>query len=58
VRDAIQTPLSGPDERRMEPFLNRAREALGEQAAQELAQGGRLTLEEALSLAGETVSNS
>jgi hypothetical protein len=54
LREAIQTPISDPDQRRMEPFLGPAREALGERAVAELAGGRRLSLEEAVQLALES----
>jgi non-specific serine/threonine protein kinase len=53
LREAIQSPLSGPDERRMEPFLLRARETLGKRAVEELSAGRDLPLPEAVKLALE-----
>ncbi|HEU4764187.1 MAG TPA: tetratricopeptide repeat protein, partial [Candidatus Eisenbacteria bacterium] len=55
IREAIQTPISGPDESRMEPFLAPAREALGERASAELAEGRKIALEPAMKLAMEVI---
>ncbi|HET7498624.1 MAG TPA: tetratricopeptide repeat protein, partial [Candidatus Eisenbacteria bacterium] len=55
IREAIQTPISGPDESRMERFLAPAREALGERVAAELSEGSKLALEPAMKLAMEAI---
>ncbi len=53
LRTTIQAPLSSPDEKRMEHFLDLARSALGERAKLATDAGRQLSLDEALGLALE-----
>jgi hypothetical protein len=51
LRESIQAPIAGPDLERLERYLKSARSDLGAGAAGALAQGGALSVDEAIGVA-------